>query len=1559
MSPSACRATCLLPAASSENFGFSRGWRDFPVGIDAPLSMSSARSFGAPFEAEACRRKDGGAEAGASPFTSSARSRSQQAHDWNDPRASPWVSSRGGEVEAREAAERRLARLSSRSSLGGGSEDKLPADSSPSLREDGHEYEWRAARRLETGLAGGPAGLAARVRSRGLHEPLSSPEALEGRDHEGGSSAMARPVAASERDTRRNLLKEGNVAHFMLQEICDLAKDCKRDLDDLVAPSDTQGRPASPPLQHQISSGFHVRTTRRRGTTSLTTSSVSPLNSASDFSLDFPSTGGTEKQIKQLLAFLTQELLPTVDRAKAEADTLRRSNANLAEKLKRSEKLNQHQTEQMDDLQEEWRRTESQSRHHLTEAMEKLRAENFHLKAQLDLSEKHLEDERKEKSTLEQKLVFLERKTKERTDTQGSARAAEILGELDSARREVKRLTTLTSQKDSMIEDLKEALRATREENSTMSARSLPRSSCGSMAFDLPIEGGEGLSRPSPLAADLAQQVRLRIVRRVPALGGGAALSERLGRRRELDRARRNSIDFARKPGLHQASLARELLEEQSRAQAERAGGEGPEDARSRARPDDCASEEDASSTQPAKREGWKSALTRAGESAGGGESAAKRSLGRSPREAQAGTERRTEVLQHELEELRKNHAQILDRNEVLKKYNDTLEKHFQAELLHYVKKEDLERAERACEKAREREETLAQRYEAAQMEREDTRSRREDVAAKLAATKHEKETLERERDKEIETLREDQKRLERQREAERNQAEARREELMSRINALQREKDALEAEKEDAARFAEEDACKRREESRQREAALEEEKASLRQRLEGSERKQEDLEKQLTNVKGLLRSSEAEAASLRAAADNKTGQLASRLAELEGRLGTVEAHRERLARLLEETKREKDDLENRLSRLQSSATEEKTTLKGDLEKAEQKKRELERDRRERDEELAARDADLASLRKTLERLTASFEAEREEVKRLQDAKDAELQEWRGRYESVAAQLEKLRGENALQQEVFSHVGTQLASVKAKQETLDEEAASIRAQLEQAREEKAELLQTVAALQASRDSQQATVDEAKKSLESVAKLAVDLEANRNEIQTRLAAASKETSVLKRTCAMLKEEVFTTRQKREKDLEAFKALLKKKNDERKKQVRQMLEVNENLGLRKEETEQRLVEQLQDARNDISALVSRLFRPPYGRRGSQLSLPAPPQHLSTFAAATWQTYEAKADSMSSLPEGSPSLKSARKTHRPVDMYRPVALSIQNLVHHPSREKRPIWGLSSDSVGEDESDLLDFFPDLVSKIRSKLFRDRDAPPPGSYRQRPPLPPADSCSSDSEGEEPVTSRDSSPGRRRLSSVSSSSSSSSHEERSAFLTPSDVHKHRHLRSIKVGTRSGQTSPLLAMWEPSIDNTADGDSARADALKQHSSGRAEPDFISPEPTPADGGPAIRVTPGGDAETRASRLRGRVWGAAEDAREEGQELQEGAGWRRDSAEERRSEDQRREHTEDEKDENHDAHGETEGSSETYARRLASRLFTTRRSKRPVGLMNYIDVESRTFHTPRRK
>lgn len=135
-----------------------------------------------------------------------------------------------------------------------------------------------------------------------------------------------------------------------------------------------------------------------------------------------------------------------------------------------------------------------------------------------------------------------------------------------------------------------------------------------------------------------------------------------------------------------------------------------------------------------------------------------------------------------------------------------------------------------------------------------------------------------------------------------------------------------------------------------------------------------------------------------------------------------------------------------------------------------------------------------------------------------------------------------------------------------------------------------------------------------------------------------------------------------------------------------------------------------------------------------------------------------------------------------------HRPVALSIQNLVPQPKAGlDRGRRSGSSDAMNEAESDLLDFFPELVVKIKNKLFQDEETPM-SSFRQHPPLPPSDS-SDESEGE-------AASARATFRGSDSSGGRSSHL---------GVQKNRQLQSIKPDPASGLSSPILAMWEPNVE----------------------------------------------------------------------------------------------------------------------------------------------------------
>ncbi|CBZ55239.1 conserved hypothetical protein [Neospora caninum Liverpool] len=1343
-----------------------------------------------------------------------------------------------------------------------GKSRELPLSAVPPEKREGRRgkfgFPGPSSGRNVDGRAGGDAHsslLGGRLHSVPAHRPasllvgqrsgtLGDSSPLEFQSDTGEVAALSSPA---DTEAPRSLVKD-NVVQFILQEICDVAKDCKSDLDDLVSASADQarGKPTRP------TNGNRGRASTRRDTTS----SVVSINPAAGLSVpsEHRSTEGVEKQIKQLHAFLTHELLPSVDRAKAEADALRRSNAVLGERLRRSEEHRQLQTEQIDDLQDEWNRSQFENRHHLAEAVERLKAENFHLKSQLDLTEKHLDDERKEKTTLEQKVLALEKRAKEKKEPSEPAETTALRDQLAAVRREMKRLTTLSSQKDSMIEDLKEVVRVARGETAAMSARAL-RSSHGSMAVDFP-RGETPTAAPSPLASEMTHQMKMRMMGS-SAFQAGGPVSERLERRKEMQRVRRSSGDSSTSRVDHQESLAAELLGQEGKAGKGDGGsafgvtngassvhpGSAPQGSRNGAR------EKDGGDPEKQTAFGGSGETPRVGSARGDGH---------------ALCERRIEALQHELEELKKNHAQLLDRNEILKKYNVTLEKHFEAELLQYVKKDEVERVQRAYEAARAQAETLSARCEKARMEQEDTQAIERRAAAMVP-----------------------------------------REEAEKKAEALRREKEEIAREKDNKVKKA-----------------------------------------------------VAEKAQLERRKDEEIKELSGKLAEFERCMKTAESERDKLRKLLELEKKDNVELGGRLAALQAAAEKEASTLKGVLEKEKEARGILDNARLQKEAELVARQKEVARLSEEIRALKEEQKTKQEEMEKQLEAQDAEVRRVKDRHTTVLAEMDSFQREKTLQHEALSKALSELDSVKAKQSALQEEAAALRSQLDRAREENRKMSETLEAVRASRAGDHAALEETQTDLDRTENWAKMLEIGKSEVEAQLAKSSAECSAISHTCAMLKEEVETIKKKREKDLAAFKTRLQQKNNEKKKQILQMLEVNENLAMRKEEMETRFVEQLQDARRDIDRLVGLHVRQSYMRRGSQLSLPAPPKNLSSFANQMWHMHEAKADSLPDLTERTSSLKSARKTHRAVAMYRPVALSIQNLVHHSpgaGGEKRRTTPGSGDSLGEDESDLLDFIPDLVSRIRSKFFKGQNASE-GNFHEQSPRLPEESTSSASEVERTSSSR--------RSSTSSSPRRSDSVESSGSLGAQNLHwapsrgfakSRSFLRSMKSDFLSGKYPPMVAMWEPTIDETTDNGARLSYAREEGGANPVHRDRYSSPCRSSESLPAIRITPGsifGSFPGRKQRPTG-VWEEMEEIFPQKETYQ-----RRDvstvSVAEPRS------------DKGCDEAGTESGEKDGEGRnRIKETSHTTdhplvpKRTRRPRELMNYIDVESRTFYTPRRR
>ncbi|KEP66039.1 UNVERIFIED_CONTAM: hypothetical protein HHA_313340 [Hammondia hammondi] len=1442
MSSRTCVMNSRAAATASETATRpSSRWTDFPVRMAPPSGRSPSAS--GPLGAETVKETgdetvwgDKGSEGVGSPLLSSLSSKSQREEG-------------GGTLGSREffLSEDRQS----------GRRGKFGFSGLASERSDTHGDVQKSVRREQTILQSLPssrsASLPSSQRSGGFSNPFVSQQASQNHSERVPRSAHA------EGEVSRSLVKDEHVVHCILQEICEVAKDCKSDLDDLIHVSGVEGTWPQP--TSRLITGDQSRASRRRGTSS---SIISPLNSSSSigFSSERGSTEGVERQIKQLHAFLTHELLPSVDRAKAEADTLRRSNAVLSEKLKRSEEQRQRQTEQIDDLQEECRRTQFESRHHLTEAVEKLKAENFHLKSQLDLTEKHLRDERKDNATLEQKVLALEKKTKEKKESVESVEATALRDQLNRVQREVKRLTTLSSQKDSMIEDLKEVVRVARGETAATSSRALSRSNHGTVALDFPREGREVSTSPSALASDMALQMKLRMTGGSVFHGGAAPATERFERRKEFQRSRRCSVDFSNSRVRHQESLAAELLDSESGKAGEfveeRTGvsaaavSAGDSSLRQGSAP--------AGSSQGAhvKEEEGRGRERENPASLAGSGATSRAASARG--ETHAVCERRTEALQHELEELKKNHAQLLDRNEILKKYNDTLEKHFEAELLQYVKKDDMDRVQTAYEAAKQRVEDLCERYERAQMEREDTQE----------MERHEATMVDRE-------------------EVEKKEA------------ALRKEKDAIAKEKETVVQ-------------------------------------------QLT----------AEKDELERRKDGEIAKLCGELATLESQVKTAEAEREKMTQLLEEEKKEKTGLGNRLAALEAAA-EETAALKEVLEQEKEARGNLDKSRIQREAELLARQKEVAKLSEEVKALQAEQAAKQVDAENELKAKDAEVLQTKEHLNSALSEVESIRREHILQQEALTKATRELELSRGKESALQEEATTLRSQLDKALEERREMAETLDAAQSRLSVDQRTLEEKQRELERAEKWAQNLESGRDKLEARLAESAAECTALTRTCAMLKEEVDTIRQKREKDLAAFRTRLQQKNNEKKKQILQMLEVNENLAMRKEEMETRFVNLLQDARSDIDRLIGLQMRQPYMRRGSQLSLPGPPKDLSSFASQMWHMHESKADSLPGCTDRTSSLKSARKTHRSVAMYRPVALSIQNLVPHSPRggsEKSRTRSGSGESLGDEDADLLDFIPDLVSKIRSKFFKGQSSSESNNREQRPLLR-EESTSSASEMDGGYTRQSSSaPSRQRSGSVDSSGSFA--DEKMHFAPAVGLSRSRpFLRSLKTNHASGTYPPMIAMWEPTVDETTDNAARFVDALEEDASSPVRLERPSSPLISSDSLPAIRVMAGSvfGAFPGQNQQTAGVWQEMKEVRTQKGTLRKASTL--GNVAELRSDNGLDKDTEKaEKDRD-------ESNRKTESFHAKNQPLVEKRTRRPRELMNYIDVESRTFYTPRRR
>ncbi|RQX72715.1 hypothetical protein TGCAST_313340 [Toxoplasma gondii CAST] len=1444
MSSRTCVVNSPAEATASETATLpSSRWTDFPVRMAPPSGRSPSAS--GPLGEETVKgtgeetvRGDTGSEGVRSPLLSSLASKLQTEEG-------------GGTLGSREFF------LSEGRESKSGRRGKFGFSGLASERNDTPGDVKNSVLREQTTLQSLPssrsASLPSSQRSGGFSDRFATRQASENHSERVLQSANA------EEQVSRSLVKDEHVVQFILQEICEVAKDCKSDLDDLIHASGVEG--AWPQPMSRLITGGQSRASRRRGTPS---SIISPLNTSSSigFSSERGSTEGVERQIKQLHAFLTHELLPSVDRAKAEADTLRRSNAVLSEKLKRSEEQRQRQTEQIDDLQDECRRSQFESRHHLSEAVEKLKAENFHLKSQLDLTEKHLRDERKDNATLEQKFLALEKKTKENKESIESMEATALRDQLNSVQREVKRLTTLSSQKDSMIEDLKEVVRVARGETAAMSSRALSRSSHGTVALNFPREGREVSTPLSALASDMALQMKLRMTGGSVFPGGAAPATERFERRKEFQRSRRCSMDFSNSRVRHQESLAAELLDSESGK-----AGEFVEE-----RTDVSAAA--VSAGDSALRQGSAPAGSIQGvhvkeEEGRGRERENPASLAGSGATSRAAStrgethalcERRTEALQHELEELKKNHAQLLDRNEILKKYNDTLEKHFEAELLQYVKKDDMDRVQTEYQAAKQRVEDLCERYECAQMEREDTQEMERHTATMVD-----------------------------------------REEVEKMEAALRKEKDAIAKEKETVVQ-------------------------------------------QLT----------AEKDELERRKDGEIAKLCGEIATLESQVKTAEAEREKMTQLLEKEKKDKTGLGNRLAALEAAA-EETAALKEVLEQEKEARGNLDKSRIQREAELLARQKEVAKLSEEVKALQAEQATKQADAEKELKAKDEEVLQTKERLNSALSEVESLRRKHTLQQEVLAKTTRELEVSRGKEAALQEEATTLRSQLDKAVEERREMAKTLDAAQAARAVDQRTLEEKQRELERVENRAKNVESGRDQVEARLAESAAECTALSRTCAMLKEEVDTIRQKREKDLSAFRTRLQQKNSEKKKQILQMLEVNENLAMRKEEMETRFVDQLQDARSDIDRLIGLQMRQPYMRRGSQLSLPGPPKDLSSFASQMWHMHESKADSLPGWTDRTSSLKSSRKTHRSVAMYRPVALSIQNLVPHSPRggtEKSRTRSGSGDSLGDEDSDLLDFIPDLVSKIRSKLFKGQNSSESNS-REQLPLLREESTSSASEMDGGYT-RQSSSASSRQRSGSVDSSGSFADENTHFVPAVGLSKSRpFLRSLKTNHASGTYPPMVAMWEPTVDETTDNAARFVDALEEDASSPVLLEHPSSPLVSADSLPAIRVMAGsvfGTFPGQNQQTAG-VWREMEEIRRQKGTLRKASTL--GNVAELRSDNGLDKDTEKvEKDTD-------ESNRKTGSFHAKNQPQVEKRTRRPRELMNYIDVESRTFYTPRRR
>ncbi|PHJ20937.1 hypothetical protein CSUI_005229 [Cystoisospora suis] len=1106
----------------------------------------------------------------------------------------------------------------------------------------------------------------------------------------------------------RNILKTENLVKLMLQEIWNVAKDCKEDLEEDEAGNTSDGLPSRRLVSHTGGS------TRRRGTTQLTTGELSGAATLSDLGDDEGAGGSTEKLVKHLHSYLTEHLLPAVEKAKAEVEALRRNNRVLSDKLKRSEALVQRQSEQLDELQEDLgnRSSESQRRKHLSDNIEKLKTENAHLRSQLDVAEQRLKEEHRGRMSLEQKFATLERRRPTRADSEPSE-TAELREALDSTRREVKRLTTLTAERESMIRDLKEVIRLQRGDTAGLAASRTrpygPLSTCS-----LSTEGGYTPSAaPFSLATDLAQKMRHRMAGVLPQSGFA---SERLSRRREHQRMRRGSGESARstrddtfEPSL---TLASELCM-------------GPQDSPTGGRTRQASLPDLAKSIEEDERTGdFEARLISGASEKGEGKQYPVGYHSRSQCEKQFGE------LTNELKELKQNHAQLQESHDALRSRNEALEKEAEAARSQSVNRVQLEEVQKAQEEAVREKQALEGKLESVKLQLEEKERQLVTKEAEDAAINN---RLEQERDC-----------------ARREQEEA--------VTAWKAEIEDLKKQLRDAQETYE---------------ALTLERDDLRQELTTATSNRDAIKTELANVRASLHQALADAAAGQGA-KAETELQAARLAELEQQVRTAEREREELEKRLRGTSDDNRELARRFAALQATASREAEELQKQLEKANEEKVKLVEEKAEREKNLTEKEHQLSELETELQKTKKARETERAAA----EAKLAALQE-------TSQALDNSNKETA------AGVQAELEVLKVKQEVLTEEAQVLLSQVESSKSEKRELTSLIQSLTEEKNRVEMSLDEARTSREEAVKAMLDLQEEQRKVEARLSVAAEEIAGLKRACSMLREELATAKHTREKEVEAFRKVVQQKNDERKKQVRQMLEVNENLAMRKEEMETRLIDVLQDARNDIYTLVKLVAQLGGMRRGSFGPSSSARPRLSSFANQMWQSFEAKVDSLSAPTERSLSVRSARKTHRPVDMYRPVALSIQNLVPQP--KAGPNQGRrsgSSDSLNDADSDLLDFFPELVVKIRNKLFQD-DETPMSSFRQHPPQPPSDS-SDESEGE----------GASARATFRAGGSDSSGGRRSSHL---GVQKNRQLQSIKPDPASGLSSPILAMWEPNVE----------------------------------------------------------------------------------------------------------------------------------------------------------